>query len=147
MGILKALVFGVLGLAILGAAGFFVLGLMSQNGEAPGLVQGQLAPCPDSPNCVSSEAGTAPEKATQPLPADAWDKLPEAIAAQGGTVTSASDDYISAEFKSAIFGFVDDVEFRNAEDAVHLRSASRVGYSDAGANATRVAALRGALGE
>lgn len=147
MGILKALIYGVLGLVLLGAAGFFVLGLMSQNGEAPGLAQGQLAPCPDSPNCVSSEAGTVAEKATQPLSLDAWDKLPEVIAAQGGTVTGTSDDYISAEFKSAIFGFVDDVEFRKAEDAVHVRSASRVGYSDAGANAARVAALRGALGE
>ena len=147
MGILKALIYGVLGLVLLGAAGFFVLGLMSQNGEAPGLAQGQLAPCPDSPNCVSSEAGTVAEKATQPLSVDAWGKLPEVIAAQGGTVTSTSDDYISAEFKSAIFGFVDDVEFRKADDAVHIRSASRVGYSDAGANAARVAALRGALGE
>lgn len=147
MGILKALIFGVLGLVVLGAVGFFILGQMSQNGDAPGLVDGRLAPCPSSPNCVSSEEGTAPDKATAPLPAEAWNTLPETIADKGGTVTNSSDNYISAEFKSAIFGFVDDVEFRRADDAVHIRSASRVGYSDAGANAARVAALRGELGE
>lgn len=145
MGILKALIFGVLGLAVLGAAAFFVLGLVSQGGSAPGLVEGRLSPCPDSPNCVSSEEGTAPDKATDPLASEAWDKLADTVASQGGTITSEGEDYISAEFKSAVFGFVDDVEFRRGEDAVHIRSASRVGYSDAGANAARVAALREAL--
>ena len=147
MGILKALIFGVAGLAVLGAAGFFVLGLVSQNGEAPGLTDGRLAPCPDSPNCVSSEEGTASEKTIEPLAADVWERLPQAIAEQGGTVTETREDYIASEFKSDVFGFVDDVEFRRAEDAVHVRSASRVGYSDAGANAARVAKLREALSQ
>ena len=145
MGILKALIFGVLGLAVLGAAAFFVLGLVSQNGEAPGLADGRLSPCPSSPNCVSSEEGTAAEKAVEPFAADVWERLPLVIAAQGGTVTETREDYIASEFKSAVFGFVDDVEFRRGEDAVHVRSASRVGYSDAGANAARVAKLREAL--
>lgn len=147
MKVVKALIYSVLGLVVIGVAGFFVLGIVSQGGEAPGLVDGALTACPDSPNCVSSEDGTAAEKVIQPLAPEAWEKLPQAIAAQGGSVTSATDDYIAAEFKSAIFGFVDDVEFRKADGAVHLRSASRVGHSDAGANAARVAALRSALGE
>lgn len=145
MYILKALVIGLLGLAVLGAAAFFVLGLVSQNGEAPGLVDGRLSPCPDSPNCVSSEEGTAPDKAVEPLAPEAWEKLPQVIAAKGGTVTETRDDYIAAEFKSDVFGFVDDVEFRRGEGQVHIRSASRVGYSDGGANAKRVANLREAL--
>ena len=145
MKILKGLLFGLAGLVVLGAAGFFALGIVSQGGEAPGLVEGRLSPCPDSPNCVSSEEGTRVEAATEPLPLEAWEKLPATIAAQGGTVTSETKDYISAEFKSAVFGFVDDVEFSRSDDAVHIRSASRVGYSDAGANAARVAKLREAL--
>ncbi len=147
MKILKAALFGIVGLVLLGGAGFFVLGIVSQAGEAPGLVQGRLAPCPDSPNCVSSEEDVSGAAATAPLAASAWSAIPQVVTKQGGTVTSQSDDYISTEFKSAIFGFVDDVEFRNTEDAVHLRSASRVGYSDGGANAARVAQIREALGE
>lgn len=145
MKIVKALLFGTVGLVALGVAALFVLGIMSQSGNAPGLIDGRLSPCPDSPNCVSSEEGTAAEKATERLPLEAWETLPAIITAQGGTVTSETKDYISAEFKSAVFGFVDDVEFSRSEEAVHIRSASRVGYSDAGANAARVAALRGAL--
>ena len=70
-----------------------------------------------------------------------------AIEIEGGVVVEQGEDYLAAEFTSAVFGFVDDVEFRRGEYAVHVRSASRVGYSDAGANAARVAALRGALNE
>ena len=145
MKILKAIVFGIIGLGVLGVVAFFVLGIMSQGGSAPGLADGKLSPCPDSPNCVSSEEGTATQAVTMPLPLEAWEKLPEAIAMQGGSVTSQSEDYISAEFKSAIFGFVDDVEFRKDKQTVHVRSASRVGYSDAGANAARVAQIRATL--
>jgi len=145
MKVLKFIVYSILGLIVLGAVGFFVLGLMSQNGSAPGLVDGRLSPCPDSPNCVSSEEGTAPQAATEPLPLEAWDKLPGVIASQGGTVTSETKDYISAEFTSAVFGFVDDVEFRKGAEVAHVRSASRVGRSDLGANRKRIEALRAAL--
>ena len=65
----------------------------------------------------------------------------------GGAVTTQEEEYIAAEFTSASFGFVDDVEFRLAEEAVHVRSASRVGYSDRGVNADRVAELRKSLGK
>lgn len=146
MKILKAVVFAGIGLVALGVAAFFVLGIVSQNGTAPGLVDGRLSPCPNSPNCVSSEENTRADAATEPLALETWEKLPEVIAAQGGTVTSETKDYVSAEFKSAIFGFVDDDEFSRSETQVHIRSASRVGYSDPGANAARVAELRSALG-
>jgi uncharacterized protein (DUF1499 family) len=146
MRILKFLSFTVLGLIAVGVVAFFVLGIMSQGGSAPGLADGRLAACPDSPNCVSSESGERADAATQPLSPGDWAKIPDAVASTGGTVTSEGEDYISAEYKSAVFGFVDDVEFRKADDAVHVRSASRVGYSDAGANAARVAELRSAFG-
>ena len=145
MAILKKVLFAVGGLAVVGAGGFFAMGQMSQSGSAPGLVDGRLAPCPSSPNCVSSEEGADPEKSVEVLPADAWDQLPELLRSMGGSVTTSEDDYLAVEFKSATFGFVDDVEFRRGEDAVHIRSASRVGYSDAGVNAQRVAEIRAAL--
>ena len=147
MKILKRTVIGLVVLALVGVGGFFYLGMSSQNGSAPGLTDGRLAACPSSPNCVSSEQGTQSDKAVASLPLDAWDLLPVAIIKAGGSVTREDEDYIAAEFRSSIFGFVDDLELRRAEDAVHVRSASRVGYSDAGVNAERVADLRNLLTE
>ena len=145
MKVIKSIVVVVLMLAVLGAAGFVYLGQSSKNGSAKGLVDGTLAPCPDSPNCVSSEAATAADKKVAVLPVESWDAVPGAIEAMGGTITTREDGYIAAEFTSATFGFVDDLELRKSEDAVHVRSASRVGYSDAGVNAKRVAELRDRL--
>ncbi len=145
MAIIRAILFAAVGLAVLGAAGFFALGQYSKSGSAPGLVDGALAPCPDSPNCVSSEAATVAEKKVAVLLPEYWDALPGVIAEMGGEVTQAGDDYIAAEFTSATMGFVDDLELRRTEGAVHVRSASRVGYSDAGVNAARVATLREAV--
>ena len=52
-----------------------------------------------------------------------------------------SDDYMHVEFRSALFRFVDDVEFwvDVENEQIHFRSASRVGYSDLGANRKRMA--------
>lgn len=133
-------------IAAVGVGGFFALGLMSQGGSAPGLVEGRLAPCPDTPNCVSSEEGTDAAKSVEVLAPEAWERLPGVIETLGGTIIEEREDYMAAEFRSAFFGFVDDVEFRRADDGVHVRSASRVGYSDGGVNARRVADIRSAIG-
>ncbi|MEO1014313.1 MAG: DUF1499 domain-containing protein [Pseudomonadota bacterium] len=130
------------------AGGLFYLAQQSKSGAAPGLASdGRLTPCPSSPNCVTSEAGADEGHAIAALPADAWEKLPAAIEAAGGKIVRQEADYIAAEFKTKIMGFIDDVEFRRAEDVVHVRSASRVGESDFGENAKRVEALRAALAE
>ncbi|MEM6493130.1 MAG: DUF1499 domain-containing protein [Pseudomonadota bacterium] len=142
MKVLKTLFFVVFGLAVIAVGGFAYLGQTSKSGKALGLTQGQLVPCPASPNCVSSEAGTEPDKRVEAFALGAWGRLPAAIAEMGGTIIVSDEDYIAAEFTSSTFGFVDDVEFRLAEDAVQARSASRVGYSDAGVNAARIEELR-----
>ena len=134
----------VLVLAALG--GLYYLAQQSKTGAALGLVDGALAPCPASPNCVCSEAGAPQSHAVAPLPSAAWDRLPGLVEAQGGTVVARSEIYIAATFRSPLFGFVDDVEFRRGDGTVQVRSASRVGRSDLGANAKRVEALRAALG-
>ena len=56
-------------------------------------------------------------------------------------------DYIQAEFRSLMFGFVDDVEFYFPPDEkiIHVRSASRTGYYDFGVNRRRVERLRNEL--
>lgn len=139
---MKILIVAVLVLPVLVVGGLFYLGQKSAEGAAPGLQAGELAPCPSSPNCVSSEPGTPSEKLVDPLPLASWERLPSVIEEMGGTVTTQDGEYIAAEFTSSIFRFVDDVEFRRAADQVHVRSASRVGRSDLGANAKRVSQLR-----
>lgn len=120
------------------------LSLISQRGQAKGLVDGRLAPLPKKPNCVSSEEGTVSDKKVDPLNASQAEIL-TAVSETGGTVTSQTDDYISATYTSGLMRYVDDVEFRKDGDVWHVRSASRVGYSDMGVNRKRVAAIRAAL--
>jgi len=133
-------------LLVLVVGGLFYIGQKSRSGKAPGLSGGQLAACPSSPNCVSSESGTPQEKRVAPLSRQAWPQIPAAVEAMGGTVTRQDSDYLAAEFRSKWFGFTDDVEFRRADDIVHVRSASRVGHSDMGVNRKRVEEFKDRLG-
>ena len=56
----------------------------------------------------------------------------------------ADENFLHVEFRSAVFGFVDDVEFLfdDGNKVIHVRSASRVGYYDFGVNRRRVEELR-----
>jgi uncharacterized protein (DUF1499 family) len=145
----KILIFSVLGIGIGGAAALGALSYASQNGEPMGLVDGRLAPCPDSPNGVSSEPTEPAANRILPLAITGssqhlLESLKKVILAEGGTVSREAPDYLAATFRTGIFKFVDDVEFRVAEDksVIHVRSASRVGHSDFGANRKRVEAIR-----
>ncbi|MCC5649986.1 DUF1499 domain-containing protein [Nostoc sp. XA013] len=117
-----------------------------------GISNGKLAPCPNSPNCVSSQSTDAIHKIA-PLtftstPEEAIANLKEIIQSLPRTkIISESQDYLYAEFKSALLGFVDDVEFyldRNA-NVIQVRSASRLGQSDLGVNRQRIETIRGKL--
>jgi uncharacterized protein (DUF1499 family) len=54
------------------------------------------------------------------------------------------DQYLHIEFTTLIFRFVDDVEIiiDDSEKVIHLRSASRVGHSDLGANRRRIEQIK-----
>jgi uncharacterized protein (DUF1499 family) len=118
----------------------------------PGAAPRSLAPCPASPNCVSSEASD-PRHAVPPFvlrvsAADAWPALGEAVAAMPRTrIVSSRDGALHAEATSRIFRFVDDLDLVLAPDGrrVDVRSASRVGWSDLGVNRRRVEELRATL--
>lgn len=108
-----------------------------------------LKPCPDSPNCVCSEASDAAHR-IEPFrftgdPQAAWVQLHEALRTLPRLrIVTLSDDYLHAEVRTRLLRFVDDLEFllAPAEGCIHVRSASRVGYSDLGANRRRVESLR-----
>lgn len=109
---------------------------------------GRLPPCPSSPNCVSTEA-TDPAKQMAPLPyrVDRATSRKLILSIVGtmprASIVSQTDDYVHAEFRSRLFGFVDDVEFLFDDDTaiIHFRSASRSGYSDMGVNRQRMTAI------
>ena len=112
-----------------------------------GVTEGRLAPCPGSPNCVSSEA--AAEQRVEPLryDGDAAQARARLLDVLNGMervrIVQSTDDYLHAEFRSAVFGFVDDVEFYfSPSGTIQVRSASRTGYSDFGVNRQRVETLR-----
>lgn len=110
-----------------------------------------LPACPNSPNCVSSQADAnnvehfiAPFKIVGSVAA-AWSTLQQVLLQQSRTViTDKTDNTLHAEVTSLIFRFVDDLDVILDEGAklLHIRSASRTGYSDFGVNRKRVEELR-----
>ena len=113
-----------------------------------GIKDGRLRPCPDSPNCVSSMPGEDTEHSVAPLSASLAEVRQALQGMERVTIVTDNETYLHAEFTSQIMGFVDDVEFTvdANESVVHVRSASRLGYSDMGVNRKRVETLRALLG-
>ena len=138
------------GLAALVAMSLF--GCAGRRPPTPGPGDARLAPCPSSPNCVSSDAtdtGHAIAPFAVALPAaQAWAAAREAVAELPRTrIVTDADRALHAEFRSALLGFVDDLELqlRASEGQIAVRSASRLGYSDLGVNRRRVESLRAVL--
>lgn len=126
--------------------------IFSFSGQRPqslGVTDGQLAACPASPNCVSSQASDPGHHvAAMTYGSDsqaAITKMQQVIEAmEGAEIISTTYDYLYAEFTSQLMGFVDDLEcyFPPEKQLIHIRSASRLGQSDLGANRARVEELR-----
>jgi len=132
--------------------GILVAGCTGSRPMNLGVHDGKLAPCPASPNCVSSQS-TDKDHAVEPFrfsgtSAEAMADLKIVLSGMPrARIVTATDTYLHAEFTSALFRFVDDVEFWFDESArtIHLRSASRVGSSDLGVNRKRIENMRAAM--
>ncbi|MBL0166588.1 MAG: DUF1499 domain-containing protein [Propionivibrio sp.] len=128
-------------LALAGCSGGIPPANTGQNGS-------RLAPCPASPNCVSSLASAESQRvAALRYSGDAAQAQSRLLGVLNGMervrIVRVEAAYIHAEFRSALLGFVDDVEFLfDPPGAIQMRSASRLGYSDFGVNRERVAAIR-----
>ena len=131
------------------AAGLIIASCSGTRPANLGVTNGLLAPCPSSPNCVSSQARD-PEHAVPALTfttssAEAMAKLKKIIQAMPRTlIVTETPAYLHAEYTSAVMRFVDDVEFSLDEStrSINLRSASRLGKSDLGVNRKRVEEIR-----
>ena len=123
------------------------LALSSCSGIKPKSV-GLFAPYPKTPNCVSTRSNS-PEHSIRPYLyivslEDAQKKLIDIInRIPEARIAKIDHKFIHVEFKTKIFGFIDDVEFYFYRDGViSFRSASRLGYSDLGVNRNRMELIR-----
>ncbi|MDP2163039.1 MAG: DUF1499 domain-containing protein [Hydrogenophaga sp.] len=124
-----------------------------------GVKDGRLKAPSATRNSVSSQAGLYPEHpqngyaSIEPLPLKGGDVVASLSALSkalqsvpGVTVLDQQPDYLYAQAQTRWLKFVDDMEFwaNPATGAVELRSASRLGREDFGANRQRIEAVRAA---
>lgn len=134
---------------------FLIIGLMILTGckqtvaGPTGLTDGKLRPCSGRPNCVCTQ-DTAERHRIEPFrytgtQDEALEKLLGIIRhMERSTLVKVDPDYIHAEFRSAVFEFVDDAEFLLDDVAklIHFRSAARTGYYDFRVNRNRMEEIR-----
>jgi uncharacterized protein (DUF1499 family) len=136
------------------------LGLFS--GEKPkdiGLSDGRLKPPSNTRNSVSSQTNLYPEHpqtAYAAMAALPWREgdavasmqaLVHALEAQPGiTIIEQTPNYLYAQARTRWLGFIDDLEFwvNPSTQAIEIRSASRMGQEDMGANRQRIETIRAA---
>lgn len=119
-------------------------------GERPknlGVRDNRLSACPSSPNCVSSQASDERHRIA-PLtfngdPDAAFSQLKHILGRRNDTdVIEESPGYMRVEMRTTLF--IDDGEFLldRVGRVIHVRSASRLGYSDLGKNRSRMEEIR-----
>jgi len=120
-------------------------GLMAKSKKPIGILNGKFHPCPKSPNCVSTHATNVKQK-MNPIKFsgslnEAKIKIIDIISSlKRSKIITNKENYIHAEFRTATFKFVDDVEFLfdDSQKIIHFRSRARSGYSDMGVNRKRM---------
>ena len=136
----------------------FIIISMCFKGSRPkylGVKQGKLARCREAPNCVSSQAPVDDRiHYIDPISVSSSSSNKHVLTRIQNIfegmdkvkIIRSNEEYLYAEFSSTFLGFVDDVEFYAEKEAVvHVRSASRLGYSDLGVNRNRIESIRSKL--
>ncbi|KAA3603960.1 MAG: DUF1499 domain-containing protein [Calditrichaeota bacterium] len=119
----------------------------SDKPEKLGIVDGKFFPCPDFPNCVSSQE-TDEEHKIEPIkfenenPISQLEKVISSFPKT--TILTKTENYIYAEFQTFLMNYIDDVEFYIdfENKLIHVKSFSRLGKSDLGANRKRVEEIK-----
>lgn len=136
-------------IGVLPFVGLLWLKVSSKRPSNLGVTDGRLAPCADSPNCVSSQDDRSSHQ-IEPFyfdgsPNEAWASLRAVLQdTPKATIVEDTGSYMSVECSTRVFRFTDDLEFQldPTESRIHVRSASRVGYSDLGVNRQRLEIIR-----
>lgn len=131
---------------------FFGLGYYSKNIKNNfGIVNDQLRPCPNSPNCVSSQETRNTHYVAPIKTKNVRDTIQTFVnyfsQSSSYRLQQVSNNYLHVVYTSKIFQFKDDLEFYGdpKNNILHIRSASRVGYSDMDANKKRVKKIKSLL--
>lgn len=139
---------------LLGIVGTIVQGMRSWGTTAKATFApetGLFAPCPASPNCVSTQApATDTEHAIAAIPfvgsaEAAKSRLLATVQTMPRlTIITDADHYLHVEARTPLMRYVDDVEFYidSVSQTIHFRSASRIGRGDLGANRQRMEEFR-----
>ena len=117
--------------------------------EHLGVTSGRFAPCPSSPNCVSTQCQDGMH-GVEPIPfSGSPESAVEAIKVTLRTmprvaIVKEGENYLHAVARSLVFRFPDDLEFfvDIETNLIHFRAASRVGRSDLGVNRARMTIFR-----
>lgn len=132
--------------------GLVMLVISACGGGIFGVTGGELQPCPASPNCVSSfakdERHAIAAIEIEGVPHAAWRALEAELESRPHVeIVTRSEGYLHAVFTTKLMRYRDDVEFylRPAAHEIALRSTSRMGYGDMGANRDRIESIRAAL--
>lgn len=121
----------------------------SQNMMTPRVFKepGIFVDCPSSPNCVSTQESPKDDEHYLPPMKVASNPVEELVYAVENEpsieILERGEFMLRATHTSSTFAFVDDFAFFYDSDAqlLHAYSASRVGYSDMGANRKRIETL------
>lgn len=116
------------------------------------MMEVDLSPCPNKPNCVSTKSKIASQK-IEPLRisranSEILELLKKIVLREPRTkLIKETSQFLHFTFTSQLLGFVDDVEFLIDQDnkLLHFRSGSRVGYGDLGVNRQRMQKLIGLI--
>ena len=145
---MKLFIYSIVSLVVVFGIILIAFSIASRKQPELGLQSGQLQPCPVTPNCVCSEYQDQ-SAYIEPLlytttTEQAWAKLKRVISKTGGAVIKEEAGYLHLVYETPLLRYIDDVEFRldNTPQRIHVRSASRVGQSDMGANRKRVEKIR-----
>lgn len=142
---------------ILGVVLRLSIGHFSADRIAIGLLKSEdksaiLSGCDNLNNCTASTASTK-KNYIKPIEYqksnnDVIKRIAAVISVQKGTMIRTQDThYLHATYKTALLGYMDDLELLldNSSGILHIRSASRIGRSDFGVNRKRIEALRALL--
>ena len=145
----------VIGVGATAAVATAILAVLARVVKAPanlGVNNGRLAPCPNSPNCVSTQSQD-PRHQIDPIPfttslAEAKTALLQIVRSiERAEILVDDPTYIHAEFRTKGIGYVDDVELYLDQEAgvIHFRSSARLPYWDWGFNRKRMEHIRAAF--
>ena len=105
-----------------------------------------LPECGWMPNCVNTQSDVSEEKSLPVKSNDEqWEKLKIWMSnQQNWEITINEKNFIQAVVKTPVMRFRDDIQLLYFPDKqlIHVRSSSRLGFSDMGVNANRIESLR-----